>query len=83
MKAFESTMVELAKEEMLLFGNKSNYSYLAECLELFAPYRDFWTQASDFIAKKRSWFEGMLLSDLDLDLMKTLFKQTLIILDDF
>ncbi len=35
-------MVDLAKEEMLLFCIKSNYSYIAESLELFAPYRDFW-----------------------------------------
>jgi hypothetical protein len=67
LEAYQALMLELVEEETLLFKFKSNYAILSEASETFAPYRDFWTVASEFIVNKRSWFEGMLLSDINLD----------------
>ncbi len=71
LEAYQALMLELVEEETLLFKFKSNYAILSETSETFAPYRDFWTVASEFIVNKRSWFEGMLLSDINLDEVQT------------
>jgi hypothetical protein len=77
LKDYEERAKALTAEEVILFGFKSNYNFFSSARDFFQPYSLFWSSASDFLFKKRMWFESTKLLDLNCEQVHDSFKHAL------